>query len=219
MKLIGVTPRILVENGVEKQFVNTRYLKQLTDRGLNTIMINTNNPNPEEIVKLCDGFLLTGGTDIDPVHFGEENTGESKNVLPQLDILDKLIIEHAVETKKPILGICRGHQAINIFLGGTLHQHIGTDHESVKIDHIVETVPNKHLNFKKQINVNSWHHQAVKDLAPGLELIASHPDGTVEAFAHKTLPIVGVQWHPEILSDSEETKLIFDLFLKQLNTK
>lgn len=218
MKLIGITPRFIYDGEVEKQFVNTRYVKQLTDRGLNVIMITTNNPNPEEILNLCDGFLITGGSDIEPAYYNEKNVGLSKKVYPDLDVLDKLIVEHAAKTKKPLLGICRGHQAINIFLGGSLHQHID-HHEELSKDHLVNTKKNKFLNFKETINVNSYHHQAVKDLAPGLELVASHSDGTVEAYVHKTLPIIGVQWHPEILANSEESKLIFDLFKKQLDNK
>jgi putative glutamine amidotransferase len=215
MKLIGVTPRILMSEGVEKQFVNTRYVKQLQDRGLDVIMIMTNNPNPEKILELCDGFLITGGSDIDPKFYNEENLGLSKNVYPQLDDLDRLIVLHAAKTKKPLLGICRGHQAINVFLGGSLIQHID-NHEDLKSDHLVKTIKNDFLNFKETINVNSYHHQAVKDLAPGLVEIASK-DGIVEAFIHKELPIVGIQWHPEILGESEETKLIFNLFKKQIN--
>lgn len=215
MKLIGVTPRILMSEGVEKQFVNTRYVKQLQDRGLDVIMIMTNNPNPEKILELCDGFLITGGSDIDPKFYNEENLGLSKNVYPKLDDLDRLIVLHAAKTKKPLLGICRGHQAINVFLGGSLIQHID-NHEDLKSDHLVKTIKNDFLNFKETINVNSYHHQAVKDLAPGLVEIASK-DGIVEAFIHKELPIVGIQWHPEILGESEETKLIFNLFKKQIN--
>src|SRR5690554_142054 len=142
MKLIGITPRILVEDGVEKQFVNTRYVKQLTDRGLNVIMILTNNPYPEEILNMCDGFLITGGNDIDPSYFGETNEGLSKKVIPSLDELDKLIVEHAAKTGKPLLGICRGHQAINVFLGGSLHQHIGDERSE---EHTSELQSRPHL--------------------------------------------------------------------------
>ena len=215
MKLIGVTPRILMSEGVEKQFVNTRYVKQLQERGIDVNKMMTNNPNPEKILELCDGFLITGGSDIDPKFYNEENLGLSKNVYPQVDDLDRLIVLHAAKTKKPLLGICRGHQAINVFLGGSLIQHID-NHEDLKSDHLVKTIKNDFLNFKETINVNSYHHQAVKDLAPGLVEIASK-DGIVEAFIHKELPIVGIQWHPEILGESEETKLIFNLFKKQIN--
>lgn len=213
MKLIGITPRILMEDKVEKQFVNTRYVTQLINRGFNTIMITTNNPNPEEIVKLCDGFLITGGYDIDPKYFNETNEGLSKNCSPALDILDKLIVEHARDTKKPLLGICRGHQAINTFLGGSLHQDIGTDHEKIKTDHFAKTTKNRLLNFDEEININSYHHQAINKVAPGLEVIATHADGTIEAVVHESLPIIGVQWHPEMLPESKETKIIFDVFM------
>jgi len=219
MKLIGVTPRILYEDSVEKQFVNTRYVKQLVDRGLNVIMITTNNPYPEEILNLCDGFLITGGNDIDPSYFGEVNEGLSKKVMPELDTVDKIIVEHAVKYKKPLLGICRGHQAINVFLGGSLYQDIGTSHENVKENHLVFTRKNRLLNFNEKIFVNSYHHQAVKDVAQGLQVIATHEDGTIEAFIHESLPIIGIQWHPEIIPNTEESKMIFDCFLKLLNEK
>lgn len=216
MKLIGITPRILVEDGVEKQFVNTRYVKQLVERGLNAIMLTINNPNLEEVLNLCDGFLITGGNDIDPTYFGEVNEGLSKKVIPSLDEVDKMVVEHAAKHKKPLLGICRGHQSINVFLGGSLHQHIGIDHEKVPTNHIANTFSNHLLNFKEKININSYHHQAVNKLAPGLIVTAVHEDGTIEGFIHESLPIIGVQWHPEILADSEETKLIFDTFIQLL---
>lgn len=212
MKLIGITSRIMTEKSVEKQFVNTRYAKQLTDRGLNVILLLANNPDIEEILPLCDGFLITGGTDLDPNYFNEENEGLSEGIKPELDLLDKAVVEHAVKTKKPILGICRGHQSINVFLGGSLHQHIGDDHTDIPNGHVVKVLPNKHINFKETIEVNSYHHQAVKKPAEGLDVIAYAEDNTIEAYVHQSLPIIGVQWHPEILANSEETKLIFDLF-------
>src|SRR5690554_4767080 len=115
-KLICITPRLLTENNVEKQFINTRYLKQLTDAGYNTIQINLDNPNPEHIFDMCDAFLITGGTDVDPVHFGETNEGLSKGIDERLDRLDEQTTKYAVKSKKPLLGICRGLQTINVFL-------------------------------------------------------------------------------------------------------
>ena len=146
MKLIGITPRFIFEDGVEKQFVNTRYVKQLTNRGLNVVMITTNNPDPEQILNLCDGFLITGGNDIEPAYYNEKNVGLSKKVYPDLDVLDKLIVEHAAKTKKPLLGICRGHQAINVFIGGSLYQHIDS-HENLSKDHLINTKKNNFLIF------------------------------------------------------------------------
>lgn len=217
MKLIGITPRILVEDGVHKEFVNTRYIKQLTNRGFNVIMLTLDNPNPQSILEMCDGFLITGGFDIDPKYFNEENNGLSQNCNHSLDILDKEIVEYATLHQKPLLGICRGHQAINVFLGGSLHQDIGNTHKGIKADHEVITFKNDFIDFKPNIKVNSYHHQAVNRLAPNMEIVAKHSDGTIEAIVHKSLPIFGVQWHPEMMAESEESKLIFDVFAKLIN--
>lgn len=212
-KLIGVTPRILIENNVEKEFVNRRYLKPLQERGFNTLLLTAENPALEEILTLCDGFLITGGNDIDPTYFGQTNEeGKSKHVHKEIDEVDRLVVEHAVKHEKPLLGICRGYQAINIFLGGTLFQDIGSSHASIKEGHEVFTVPNKMLPFEDSILVNSYHHQALDKVADDLTIIARHTDGITEAFVHQKLPIFAVQWHPEINKDSAESKLIFDTF-------
>lgn len=219
-KLIGITPRLLTEETVEKQFVNTRYLIPLNKRGLNTLMISLDNPNLEAILKLCDGFLITGGTDLDPTTYNEFNNGLSKGIDLRLDNLDKLIIEHAVKHKKPLLGICRGHQSLNVFLGGTLHQdldHLNSDHNKVKENHFIKIDKNDFINIEGLINVNSYHHQAIKDLALDLEAIGRHHDQTIEMVVHKTLPIFAVQWHPEMNSDSNISQVIFDKFNELVN--
>ena len=217
MKLIGITPRILLEENVEKQFVNTRYVKPLIERNFNVIMLTLDNPNIEAVLNLCDGFVITGGFDIDPTFFNEVNEGLSKNCNIALDTLDKAIVEHAYQYQKPLLGICRGHQAINVFLGGSLHQDIGDSHRKIRFDHEVKTIKNRLLDFNNPIIVNSYHHQAVKDVAKDLEVIAWHLDGTVEALIHKNLPIIGLQWHPEMIADTKESKIIFDKFAELMN--
>jgi putative glutamine amidotransferase len=214
-KLVGLSPRLLTEDGVEKQFVNTRYLEPLNKRGLNTLMLTLENPNLEKILMLCDAFLITGGTDVDPKCYNETNEGLSKNVDSRLDEVDKLIVEHAVRYKKPLLGICRGHQSINVFLGGTLHQDLGDlnkDHKSIRNNHYVNVTKNSFINLEGTINVNSYHHQAIKDLAKDLTILGIHNDFTIELVVHKTLPIFAVQWHPEVNSDSLVSKVIFDKF-------
>lgn len=219
MKLIGITPRILIEDGVQKQFVNTRYLTPLQKRQFNTIMLTTDNPNLEDILKLCDGFLITGGADIDPLYYQESNEGKSHNCIQSLDEVDRLVVEYAEKNQLPVLGICRGHQAINVFLGGSLHQDVGEDHRNIKANHQVKTINNQLLHFEDEILVNSYHHQTVKRLAPHLQAIAHHPDGTVEAFIHEKLPIIGIQWHPEVLINEKESQMIFDKFAELVNKK
>lgn len=217
MKIIGVSPRLLVYENVEKEFVNSRYVKQLTQRNLNAVMISLDNPDVLSILTLCDAFLLTGGYDIDPKHFNEENHGKSVNCTPSLDKIDLDIVNYARDNKKPLLGICRGHQSINVFFGGTLYQDIGDTHRNIKEGHIVYTQNNRLLPFKKKIAVNSYHHQAICRVAPGFDIIAHAEDGIIEAMIHRELPIISVQWHPEAMAGSEESNIVFDAFLSLIN--
>lgn len=212
-KIIGMTPRTLTEDGVLKQFVNQTYVDAIVGCGYNVLMLTLDNPNPEEIFELCDGFLITGGSDLDPVYFGENNDeGLSKGINPSLDILDKKVVEYAAKTKKPLLGICRGHQSINAFLGGTLHQHIGDSHKNLQDGHKVKTIKNRLLNFDEEIITNSYHHQAVKDVAPNMTAVCWHEDGTIEAIIHNELPIIGIQWHPEKFVGNKVSNVIFGKF-------
>ena len=217
LKLIGVSPRLLTEEGTEKEFVNRNYLDSLLKYNCNVIMLTLNNPKLDEVLALCDGFLITGGADINPKYFGEDNLGLSKEVIADLDIVDKQIIEYAAKHKKPVLGICRGHQALNVFLGGTLYQDIGDSHRRIVSGHEVKTIPNEVLSFDPEIEVNSYHHQAVNTPAPHMQVIAYHGDGTCEAIVHDTLPFIGIQWHPERLQDTKPSKVIFDKFFEFVN--
>ena len=216
-KIIGVTPRISQNGDVERVGVNINYCDALQERGANVIMITLNNPNLTEILDLCDGFLVTGGNDMDPKYYGEINEGLSKGVREEHDIIDKEVIEYAVKNKKPLLGICRGHQSINVILGGTLLQDIGTSHSNLHDGVPAYTIENDVLKFEKDIITNSFHHQAVGKVAPNMKVVAFHKDGTVEAIVHETLPIIGIQWHPERLLNSEPSKIIFDKFFDFLN--
>lgn len=211
--LIGATPRLLTHEGTLRQIINDNYVEALVKYGLNVILINLDNPNIEEVLGLCDGFLVTGGCDLDPVLYGETNDeGLSEGIEARVDKLDGQVIKYAVEHNKPLLGICRGIQSINVFMGGTLHQHIGHDHEGKKQGHMVNTFPNDLLPFTGQIEVNSYHHQAVKDPAPGLKVFAQHPDGTIEGLVGVEKPIIALQWHPERLQDTYVSKTIFSKF-------
>ena len=221
-KLVCMTSRILVDElNVEKQFVNTRYVKPLTERGLNTMMLTLDNPNPEEIFGLCDAFLVTGGFDIDPSFYNEKNIGQSKDTNPSLDILDSLVIKYAKINKRPLLGICRGHQALNVFLGGSLYQDLkplGLKHMDIPGNHKVHVVPNEMMKFESEIAVNSYHHQAINKLASGLKVIGKQADGIIEAVVHESLPMIGIQWHPEMRPNSPESKIVFDAFATLVKT-
>lgn len=142
-----------------------------------------------------DGFLLPGGDDIDPKYYNQENYA-CHNVLEEIDILDKKIIEYALKNKKPLLGICRGIQSINVFLGGSLKQDI-LHHKNE--NHYI-------LWNEKPYLVNSFHHQSIHTLGKDLIILAKSLDDEIEIIKHKDLPIYGVQFHPEL----------FDFDLKSL---
>ena len=142
----------------------------------------------------CDGLLLAGGGDIHPSCFGQSVQNAALSVDPVRDKEERALFEDFYRRRKPILGICRGVQVINVFLGGTLHQdipaHSGGCHGircTGALSALVGLAP----------TVNSYHHQAVDQPAPCLQTAARASDGIIEALMHATAPILGVQWHPE----------------------
>ncbi len=136
-----------------------------------------------------DGFLIPGGNDIDSSYYQEENYACQK-VSKEMDQLDQKIILFAIQNKKPLLGICRGIQSINVFLGGRLKQHI--------LNHMDE---NHFILFQNHYQlVNSFHHQSIKKLAPSLIVLAESVDHEIEIIRHESLPIYGVAFHPELIN-------------------
>lgn len=209
-KIIGITPRLIYEDQIEKQFVNTRYLDFLKLFDLNFLMINLDNPNLYDILSLCDGFLITGGDDINPSLYNQHNTN-SLGISDRMDETDLKVIKYAVDNSKPLMGICRGLQVINVFFGGSLHQdipgHKNTTHEIQvsKTAYCKDTIT----------TVNSYHHQIIDSLGKNLSVFAKHND-IIEGIYHKELPILAVQWHPEINKNNFETNLFKNFIDKHL---
>lgn len=149
----------------------------------------------------CGGLLLTGGGDLEPWRYGQANTA-SRGLEPERDAAELLLLEQFTAAGKPVLGICRGLQAINVFFGGTLIQDL-PGHGAVDGRdrlHAVRTAPDALFGlFGEDALVNSAHHQAAGQLGHGLRAVQWAPDGIVEALVHQTLPVLGVQWHPERL--------------------
>ena len=149
-----------------------------------------------------DGLLLPGGGDITPAFFGQKNQG-SKNIDVELDILQLQALELFLTWKRPVFGICKGMQVINVCLGGTIIQHIKESgrHAWDNGDklHPTRIQPDSFLAalYGTRSLTNSAHHQAVGTLGRGLTVIQTADDGIIEGIAHNSLPVAGVQWHPE----------------------
>ena len=147
----------------------------------------------------CDALLLPGGGDMEPWRYGQENTA-SRNLDPARDALELDLLERFAALRKPILGICRGMQSINVFFGGTLFQDIPNHTQINGVDrvHEIRTASGIFRTLGAE-RVNSAHHQAADRLGDGLRVGQWAPDGVIEAIYHERWPIWGVQWHPERL--------------------
>ena len=184
---------------------------------------------PEELVELADGLLLSGGDDIDPSYFGESLLNESVHIDPPRDAFEFALIRPFLKTGKPILSICRGFQILNVVMGGTLYQDLvaerGLIHMDSRIRHEVTATPGTFLyrTFGEKFRTNSTHHQAVKEVAPGLIVSARSIEGIIEAYEHESLPILGTQFHPERLTGAQwdartpDFKPLFEHFVSLVN--
>ena len=176
----------------------------------------------------CHGFLFTGGGDIDPLRYGEERLPECGEPTGSRDALELAVFDAILKTGKPIMAICRGIQLVNVALGGTLYQDLPSQlGESVRHrqeepkdapSHVVSLIadtPLRALAQQDSIPANSFHHQAVKALGHGLEVMAVTEDGVVEAVYLKGSQYLrAYQWHPERLYHQDpRQRALFDDFI------
>lgn len=164
-----------------------------------------------------DALLLPGGGDIDPILFGQLNNG-SREIDPALDRIQLMILKDFIREKKPVLGICKGMQMLNIFFGGDIHQHLPEykTHEYIGQDQTHYTLAPKHSFltglYGMHFAVNSAHHQGCHTPGRNITYIQFAEDGVVEGLQHDQLPLIGVQWHPERVS-TVDGSLLFAYFL------
>ncbi len=187
----------------DKYSLRNDYIRLLEYNNILPITINNLNLfNIEEYVKMCDIVVLTGGGDTNPYIYNEKilNNDTLDMVPMKRDIFEIKMVKEAIKQNKKILGICRGMQLINVALGGTLFQDVNNH---LKTTHKVRIRDNsiifKHFN-KKEIEVNSIHHQAIKTLGKNLKAtVVSKEDNFIEAIESFDKNILGLQWHIERL--------------------
>jgi putative glutamine amidotransferase len=218
--IIGITTSAeRTEKGVDRAFVNAAYIRAI-ERAGGVPLLLTPFHSVDSLARLpIDGLLLTGGGDIDPARWGEARHAKTDLVSPERDELElERVTRQAIDTGVPLLAICRGLQVVNVALNGTLHQHVpdvfGEDIAHAQsgarsyASHEVTIEPGTvlaELSGSERLRVNSFHHQAIKDLGDGLRPVAWAQDKVIEAV---DLPgscgfMLAVQWHPEELAEND----------------
>lgn len=187
----------------------------------------------QDYVQLIDGLMLPGGPDVDPTFYGEEPHPKIGMTLYQKDRFEIALIKAALAADKPIFGICRGIQIMNVAMGGTLHQDLESQYPELKIQHPQATLgqfATHHIELtagsklaklygQSTIKVNSRHHQAVKAVGKGLKVTAVAPDGVIEGMESTDTDLfLGVQWHPENMWQQEDPQqlVVFQDFLDRI---
>ncbi|HLH70151.1 MAG TPA: gamma-glutamyl-gamma-aminobutyrate hydrolase family protein [Candidatus Dormibacteraeota bacterium] len=226
--LIGV-PVGASDARATKLAVNRAYVNALHQAGATVLLLP---PGPAEtltaFLEQVDGVLFPGGVDVHPIWYGEEPRPCLGQVDEDLDALEVPLARAAVERGLPVMGICRGHQVVNVALGGSLWQDIRADGAS-SLEHVtssergrdalahqVRIKPGSWLHRavgELEMEVNSFHHQAVRRVAPGLVVSAISPDGIVEGLESNDGLILTVQCHPEELTAQGWARRLFSTFV------
>ncbi len=219
--LIGIPTRGITDGAIVRFAVVSTYTRALELAGAAPIAIplQLGEETLREIFSHLDGLLIAGGVDVHPSEFGEPLETFCGEIDRDRDIVELNLLRWAMRDEMPIFGICRGIQMLNVAAGGTLYQDIGAQlpdalpHEHVmgapynRLAHSIEVDPASWLARAlgaTRLDVNSLHHQSVKQVAPGLRVVARAPDGIVEGIESLNGQFtIGVQFHPEWLIDDD----------------
>jgi putative glutamine amidotransferase len=210
-------------SGLPYDVVSRRLSDGVKEAGGLPIIIPVGSPDSaKDYVSMIDKLVLSGGQNVTPKFYGESKTIDSDNYSLERDEFELALINEALKQNKPIFAVCRGMQLLNVALGGTLNQKVEHhwQEEFSGTSQKVEILPDSRVSKLLSTGswVNSFHQQSVKDLAPSLIATARDPrDGTIEAYESKDgAPILGFQWHPELLLEKAESQRIFDYLVQQL---
>ena len=225
--IIAVTQNINSDGATS---ILPQYIEALENAGAE-VMLLPYTDKPSEIVDMLqksDGACFTGGIDVDPKRYFEEKMSCCGDTEDKRDLFELGLFFVAMQENKPILGICRGLQLINVALGGTLYQDIPsmciTDishtQSEPRFEHshevnVIKDTPLYSLVGAERIKANSFHHQAIKDIGEGLEIMAQADDGIIEAvYAKNRKYLRAYQWHPERIYQIDKNQaLIFEEFI------
>ena len=236
----GARPRVLISGSFNSESASEQLnaaLQGLADNvlssfesaGIDSELVNAASPeskNADVLLSSFDGLVILGGGDIDPEFYGEGcESSCTYGVNPVADQFEIGLVKAALQYKKPVMGICRGMQVINVALGGTLYEHIGDD--TIHKIKGSSTEMNQHEVFisegsllhniynRTNMTIRSAHHQAVKELGKGLIISAKADDGIIEAIESHDGWCLGVQWHPEDASaDKEQIQTLMGQFAR-----
>lgn len=232
--IIGITTGYVKKNDfVQGPYVHEDYLEAVTRADAVPVLLPYQAEGAaEQLLGLCDGLILSGGSDIDPRFYDEDPLPQIEWFNTERDQFEMKLLRLALAADKPILGICRGFQLMNVAFGGSLIQDLQTQREQaiqhvqrvprVKATHSVRLLPDSGLSRlfdrRESVFVNSLHHQAIKTLAAELKAVAFAGDGVIEAAEHRNSErILGVQWHPESMTAGGDPLMLrlFRQFVRQ----
>lgn len=233
--LIGITCGLDAD-----RFTVTEYYSRGVEKcgGVPVIIpVTTNLSTLENLsAKIC-GLILTGGGDLDPAHFGEEPAIGMGKITPERDHYELELTKIFLASHKPLLGICRGMQVLNIAAGGTIWQDIYTQlyypvlkhsqeapkpYPTHRVNVLADTMLSLIFGERNEIRVNSFHHQSINKVAKGFRINAVAPDGIIEGIESSSdeVFILGVQWHPECMWETDQLQyLIFQAFIEACSRK
>ena len=226
--IIGLTCSFRPHEWTAQHYLNESYVHTVRHFGGIPLLIPV-LADKDELAYLMgsiDGLILTGGDDIDPALFGESILNDTVQLCPERDQAEYAVLDLAVKQDLPILGICRGVQVMNVYFGGNLYQDIPAQIPGYRqhrmeapyhrTDHSCIPEQGTPLEYRGTFGVNSHHHQAIRELAPGYQRMGKSEEGIVEAIYDPNHRFRwGVQWHPERIWDIEDTSAeVFRTFIK-----
>lgn len=232
--VIGITP--LFDIKLQSSWMYSEYMEAVEHAGGVPVVLPLNSfaADAERLLDVLDGVLLPGGQDVSPLEYGQDISAVCGAIVPQLDQMEIALARAAFNRGTALLGLCRGGQLINVAFGGTLYQDIYSENavEAPILHNQKGVMPKTHPFHQVSISrdsrlhncigqheimTNSFHHQAIKNVAPGLRAVARASDGLIEAVetVEKERFLLGVQWHPEFMHKRDENaRKLFSSFIQ-----